>query len=288
MTREQLTADIAALRDTLTLEEVIELVVTGLGGAEKVTAELEALDDDLPGDDADDGETPDPLIVMRDADVAKLEKIQGMAEAFCGWLHAKGARQMEKDTDEAADTVRQLSASFSKAARAVRLSMVLKHEVAGLRPLPNARPAAAVNENSPAVPMARTGRRPGPRTESAGHREETEIERREREADERLLYLATLLDAFKEDTANAPPEIQAEAKRQSPVVKLTTIAASIPHPSLDRRLADIHLGRLWDAVAPRNATKPAALAPPTWEEISRRWDDDDRRRYGRVKGPHRS
>ena len=52
----------------------------------------------------------------------------------------------------AVDKVQQLSASFNKAARAVRLSMMLKHEVVGLRPLPQLRATAAsagpANENA--------------------------------------------------------------------------------------------------------------------------------------------
>ena len=175
MTSEQLIAELAALREKHTLDEVMEMVVTGLGGREKFEAELAELDED----EADETEEPDPLTVMRDADVGTLQTIQGMVESFCTWLHAKGAQQMEKDTDEAVDMVRQLSTSFNKAARAVRLSMVLKHEVAGLRPLPNVRPAAgAANENGPASGSAA---RPGERESMSGERrEETDAERTER------------------------------------------------------------------------------------------------------------
>ena len=81
------------------------------------------------------------LTAMRDGDVARLENIQGMAESFCTWLHAKGEAQMARDDDAAVEKIRQVSGSFNKAARAVRLSMVLKHEVAGLRPLPRLAPA---------------------------------------------------------------------------------------------------------------------------------------------------
>jgi hypothetical protein len=70
--------------------------------------------------------------------------------------------------------------------------------------------------------------------------------------------------------AAAPPEIQAETKGNSVAVKLTSIAAAIPHPVLDRTLADIHLGQLWDSFAPRNATKPEALGPPDPEKLSKR------------------
>src|ERR1700760_3827245 len=90
-----------------------------------------------PHEDAGAGKSC-ALDAMRDGDVARLERLQDMAEAFCGWLHAKGAQEMEKGSDGSVETVRQLSTSFNKAARAVRLAMVLKHEVAGLRPLPNA------------------------------------------------------------------------------------------------------------------------------------------------------
>jgi hypothetical protein len=43
-----------------------------------------------------------------------------------------------------------------------------------------------------------------------------------------------LADAVDIDIAAAPPEIQAEAKGNSVAVKLTSIAAAIPHPTLDR------------------------------------------------------
>ena len=64
---------------------------------------------------------------------------------------------------------------------------------------------------------------------------------------------------------------------------LTTIAASIPHPNLDRRIADIHLGRLWDGVSPRHATKPAALAPPDWDSVRRERWNDERHRIARAE-----
>jgi len=239
--------------------------MVGLGGKEKVAAELEEYDEDEAGDT----ETPDPLTVMRDADVGTLQTIQGMAESFCTWLHAKGAQQMEKDTDEAVDQVRQLSTSFNKAARAVRLSMVLKHEVAGLRPLPNTRaPAAAANEN--AAPKGRNGA-----TRFYGDwRDYTDEERAEyKEAEKKLeAYMRKLSDAVAIDIAAAPPEIQAKAKGQSVAVKLTTIAASIPHPTLDRALADIELGKLWDSLAPRYATKPESLGPPDPKVLNERWN----------------
>jgi hypothetical protein len=73
--------------------------------------------------------------------------------------------------------------------------------------------------------------------------------------------------------AAAPPEIQAETKGNSVAVKLTSIAAAIPHPTLDRTIADIHLGQLWDSFAPRNATKPEALGPPDPEALNKQRRD---------------
>jgi hypothetical protein len=204
MAHEQLIAELAALREKHTLDEVLELVMVGLGGKEKVAAELD--------EQAEDGEAeaPDPLAVMRDLDVSRLENIQSMAESFCTWLHAKGAQQMEKDTDEAVDKVRELSTSFNKAARAVRLSMVLKHEVAGLRPLPNVRPAAgAANENGPAGAAARPGDR---EARSGERREETDAERTTRRQDDLHNHMRTLSAVLDEDLADAPPEIQAEPR----------------------------------------------------------------------------
>jgi hypothetical protein len=273
MTPEQLIAELAALREKHTLDEVMEMVVTGLGGREKFEAELAENDED----EADETEEPDPLTVMRDADVGTLQTIQGMAESFCTWLHAKGAQQMEKDTDEAVDMVRQLSTSFNKAARAVRLSMVLKHEVAGLRPLPNVRIAAgAANENGPASGSAA---RPGERESMSGERrEETDAERTKRRQDNLHDYMRTLSAVLDEDLADAPPEIQAKAKGQSLAVRLTTIAASIPHPRLDRKIADTYLGQMWDSFAPRYAEKPEALGPPDPEALAQRsWNVAEQR-----------
>jgi hypothetical protein len=64
--------------------------------------------------------------------------------------------------------------------------------------------------------------------------------------------------------------IQAEAKRQSLAVRLTTIAAAIPHPRLNRKIADTYLGQLWDSLAPRYVEKPEALGPPDLEVLSER------------------
>jgi hypothetical protein len=280
MAHEQLIAELAALREKHTLDEVLELVMVGLGGKEKVAAELEEYDDDEAGD----AETPDPLSVMRDADVARLENIQGMAESFCTWLHAKGEAQMKQDTDEAVEKVRQLSTSFNKAARAVRLSMVLKHEVAGLRPLPHVRPAAgAANENGPAA------RSRDHESGSGERREETDAERTERLKNNLHNHMRALSAVLDEDLVDAPPEIQAEAKGQSLAVRLTTIAASISHPRLDRKIADTYLGQLWDSLAPRNAKKPEALGPPDPEVLSRRsWNVTPHQRARGAKAAQRS
>ena len=70
--------------------------------------------------------------------------------------------------------------------------------------------------------------------------------------------------------------------------KLTTIAASIPHPRLDRAIADIHLGKLWDSFAPRNATKPEALGPPDPEALSQRsWNAAPHQRGRAAKATQR-
>ena len=42
-------------------------------------------------------------------------------------------------------------------------------------------------------------------------------------------------EALEADLADAPPDIQTEAKRQSMAVRMTVIANQIPHPALDRR-----------------------------------------------------
>jgi hypothetical protein len=283
MAHEHLIAELAALREKHTLDEVLEIVMVGLGGKEKVAAEMEEYDEDEP-----DTETPDPLSVMRDADVGRLENIQSMAESFCTWLHAKGAQQMDKDTDKAVDNVRQLSDSFNKAARAVRLTVVLKHEAAGLRPLPNVRVPAVepANGNSPAGAAARPGQS-GERVGSSERREETDAERTERLLNKHHNHLRALSAVLDEDLVDAPAEVQAEAKRESLAVRLTTIAAAIPHPRLDRKIADTYLGQLWDSLAPRYAEKPEALGPPDPEVLSQRSWNIDRHQRARARAAQR-
>lgn len=288
MNAEHVMSGLAALRDTIALPELLGMVVETLGGEDALADVLgaEAGDEAERLRDTAGGGGDDRLAAMRDGDVARLETIQGMAESFCTWLHAKGEAQMAREDDAAADRLRQLSGSFNKAARAVRLSMVLKHEVAGLRPLPQARAGqngpgdrgGPANQNRPDAPA---GGRNANRTRFGERPEDPDITTDERHdmEDEMGLHLLALLDAFDKDVAAASPEIQAEVKRQSPAVILTTIAASIPHPHLDRRVAEIELGRLWDVLAPRNAAKPEALAPPDWDRVRReRWNDDASRR----------
>lgn len=293
MNAEHVMSELAALRDRFTLPELFNMVVDSLGGeaafadalGEEYAREAERPREAAAADGDDKAGGDDKLAAMRDADVARLENLQGMGESFCTWLHAKGQAQMARDDDAAVDRIRQLSGSFNKAARAVRLSMVLKHEVAGLRPLPQARAVgggnqgAAANQNEAGAPAKR-----GAETREDKERREkedyqTELDARKDAEDEIGLYLLALMDAFDKDAAEAGPEIQAEIKGQPPAVVLTTIAASIPHPHLDRRIADIQLGRLWDSFSPRHATKPEALAPPDWETVRReRWNDERHRK----------
>jgi len=163
--------------------------------------------------------------------------------------------------------------------------MVLKHEVAGLRPLPSARaPAGPANENT--APKGRNG---APRL-YGDWRDYTDEERAEyKEAEKRLeVYMRKLSDAVDIDIAAAPPEIQAKAKGQSIATKLTTVAAAISHPMLDRALADIELGKLWDSLAPRYATKPESLGPPDPEALSKRgWNAAPHQRGSAAKATQR-
>jgi hypothetical protein len=209
------------------------------------------------------------LDAMRDGDVARLERLQDMAEAFCGWLHAKGAEEMEKGADGSVETVRQLSTSFNKAARAVRLAMVLKHEVAGLRPLPHARAPGPANQNTaPAAPAPARARHGAARyfgvRDQDDRRDDDADEASDPEISDEALqaYLTQLLDALDADFAAAEPYYQDRARSETTAIKLTTLAAAIPHPKLDRVIADIFMGDLWDIFAPSYARKPEALGPP--------------------------
>ena len=277
MNAEHVMSELAALRDKIAAPELFGMVIESLGGREALA---DALGDEI-GNEA--GRRRDragrDLDAMRDGDVARLENLQGMAESFCTWLHAKGEAQMKRDDDAAVEKIRQLSGSFNKAARAVRLSMVLKHEVAGLRPLPQAR---AGNQNGAANRNKAGDQEVRGRDYYRDPENWTEDERDDAE-DEFGLEVLAMLDAFDKDVANASPEIQEEVKRESAVTILTTIAAKIPHPHLDKRIAEIRLGELWDSAKPMHATKPESLAPPTWDTVRRDLCNDDEHREARAK-----
>jgi hypothetical protein len=174
---------------------------------------------------------------------------------------------MEEGRETAADQVRQLSNSFNKAARAVRQIVVLKHEVAGLRPTPHARAPGPANQNRPA-----TGRHGAARFGHAGRSTDADRDRRdyddlsddERDAVEETAeaYLRKLVDALEVDIQAAGPDKVAEAKGASVAMKLSTIAASIPHPTLDKAIADNEMEYLWDIFAPRYAGKREGTGPP--------------------------
>ncbi len=214
-------------------------------------------DEPLPeagGDEAYADE--DALEALREADVATLERMQGMAEDFATWLHQKGAEQMQAQGDKAVAELRQLSHSFNRAARAVRQIMVLKEEAAGLRPTPHARAAAsqAVNRDWPGDRDA-VGRDGGGRERRNGDdgfgRDRSDLDdyddenRREAEA-EIDAYLATLLEAVEVDIAAAEPATAERLRRQSNVAKLTKILDDIPHPNLDAALVRLQLEWLHD------------------------------------------
>lgn len=232
------------------------------------------------------GSGPDPedetaaLAAMRAADVARLEALQDMAEAFAGWLHQKGAETMaqsapqgsgeqksenQKSGDPAADRLRQLSNSFNRAARAVRQIMVLKHEVAGLRAVAGVRAAPAGDGpqgGRGAASRSGTGaRRPWDRRDY-----NDDDAKRSREGEARVqAYFDLLHEAIQIDIAAAGPEIIEEARRESIATKLTTIAAKIPHPALDACVLDYQMEELWQLFAPRYggpAPPPRPKPPP--------------------------
>jgi hypothetical protein len=194
-------------------------------------------------------------------DVSQLEALQAMALTFATWLHDQGAEQMENSGEAAVIRVQELSNSFNKAAQAVRRIVVLKHEVAGLRPTPHARAAGPANQN--------TGSRHGDGSSYDARSSHDDRERRDCDnfvspEEEALLeaYLQKLVDAVEIDIQAAGPEKVAEAAGQSAAVKLTVIAASIPHPTLEKTIAGLEMNNLWELFAPRYAEKPPGIGPP--------------------------
>ncbi len=203
----------------------------------------------------------DETAAMRAADIAKLEALQAMAEGFAAWLHRKGAQAMEhagdtdKDGARAAEQVRQLSGSFNKAARAVRQIMVLKHEIAGLRPQPGARPAETLAHRSP---NGRAGRFHNGR-DRPDIDDYDDAEKRRKEDEIAAAYYEKLLAALDVDIRAAGPEKVEEARKASIAMRLSTIAASIPHPTLDACLAEHGIAQLWTLFGPRYGS---SRAPP--------------------------
>jgi hypothetical protein len=75
-------------------------------------------------------------------------------------------------------------------------------------------------------------------------------------------YLAMLVTALDEDIAAAGPDKVEEARGQSTAVKLSVIAAGIPHPQLDAALSKIEMANLWDIFAPKSIANRALGPPP--------------------------
>ncbi len=192
------------------------------------------------------------LEALRRADVATLEALQLMALDFATWLHRKAAEAMVAGGGKAPAALQALSNGFNRAARTVRLIMILKEEAAGLRPVPQRRTCVA-NQNGagasgtgasgpPAPVQGHYGR--GFRSERERRDWEEQEERRKRERDESRAYIAALKEAVAVDAEAAGPEFAEWVARESAAVSLTTIADQIPHPTLDAALARVHLERL--------------------------------------------
>jgi hypothetical protein len=127
---------------------------------------------------------------------------------------------MEADGPKSAAEVRQLSHSFNRAARAVRQIVVLKQQVAELRPMPGSRQAVAANQNQPARQQrpARKSRNPFHGGDLRDPSDMTDDEREELKEDINA-YLESLMTALDEDIAAAGPEKVEEARRESTAMK---------------------------------------------------------------------
>jgi hypothetical protein len=210
-----------------------------------------ATEDQLPGQ-----ERSAHLETMRTYDVARLEALQDMAESFCTWLHALGAEQMEKGGDDAVPRVRELSNSFNKAARAARLTVTLKHEVAGLRPLRNARVAAPANQNAPAPAQPVLDRWDPRRTEWTPE-ESAEMSRESLESEE---FMDEVLGALRKDMDAARMDKSYAVDLINGATMLQTIPPMIPHPRMDRVLADRAWKNLLEAI-PQHLIYPLPTHP---------------------------
>jgi hypothetical protein len=190
---------------------------------------------------------------MVEADLAELADMQAMAKDFAGWLHRKGAEAMEAEGKNSAERVAALSSAFNKAARAMRQIVVLKHEVAGLRPCAHARPvAAAVNPN-----RGRGGAKGSARSRG-GHDDRTRSD-----IDDYDEYSDGYNKYFTEELLHAEQRAEAWWDYVRPAVdadliagglghevgnsrnlKLKKLIPTIPHPEFDKAILEVEHARI--------------------------------------------
>jgi hypothetical protein len=130
-----------------------------------------------------------------------------------------------------------------------------KHEIAGLRPQPGARPAETLAHRSP---NGRAGRFHNGR-DRPDIDDYDDAEKRRKEDEIAAAYYEKLLAALDVDIRAAGPEKVEEARKASIAMRLSTIAASIPHPTLDACLAEHGIAQLWTLFGPRYGS---SRAPP--------------------------
>ena len=210
-----------------------------------------------------DTDPADPRVLhaMRVHDIAGLEGIQAKGIELAGWLHALAADRMKAygeaktaqtkaddpvkiaeakaDRESAAAEVPRLAGGFNRASAEVRRTMVLKHETAGLRPMPRARVAAAPAEPRAAAPPAAAApaQAAPPKRKYGDWRDYTDEDRARERANEewqkaqckiiRPALVADMLAAGRDDVTDES------------VLNLSRLVLTIPHPNLDACIAKL-------------------------------------------------
>ena len=173
---------------------------------------------------------------LQEAIQADLSRLRGFNMRFAERLDAAAEKE------ERPERLAQLNNASVKAARAVRQIAVLQLEIAGERPLPNARaPAAPANANKPKdeVEGPKNGPRPCPRPWEKGDYKDYD----DYTDDDRRIVMNAIINAAREKLRAAQNEDFRAAGRERPCresfnTKLELIHG-IPHPAFDECLKGI-------------------------------------------------
>ena len=218
---------------------------------------------------------------LKEAIQDDLSRLREMQMRFAGRLD----RAAEKE--ERPERLSQLNNAAVKTARAVRQIAVLQLEIAGDRPVPNARaaPTAPANQNkSSERPKPKNGPRPCPRPWEKG--DYTDYD--DYTDNDRLIALRAGVDERRRRMVAAMNEDFRAAGRedvcgQSPKTKFGLILG-IPHPAFDACIQEIEPEWVYRWIGDENITLTLGPGPPDawaqWDERERLYGDPNKRKSG--------